>query len=175
MNEERDKAVLARRLRLILHDALSRNDVVDSRLDRELRPVKGLREDVIGTRREIIFAMLFSCATAWILPYAVTWLLARNTQLPDGSLSLAFRVWTCIAVAFLTGTYVRGQMADRAIHWARREESASRAALSLMSLLDDLEAELPGSVPNLDRFRNFDLDHGGKSPLVDAALRGVGQ
>lgn len=164
---------IAQRIRLTLLDALNMHEEVQKRLDKECTPTAELRKSIVGVKGEVFAVAVLGCLLAAILPLVAVLLLQYLLDMSENAARLIFWSTWLLLSTISVAQVVRSLIAEKALYWARLEERASRTARAYLALLDDLDLEFPGSLPDLSRYRNYDLD--GETPLVDAAMKGVGQ
>lgn len=111
----------------------------------------------------VVVAMMNAAIVAWISG-AVFELSALHRE-------RVFWIMATLLGTIHSAHFMRGVMAEYAIRWARQEEAASDNARSLHLMLEYLDLEFEGSVPDIDRYSEHAFY--GTSPVVDAALKGL--
>jgi hypothetical protein len=132
-----------------------------------------LRSSIFTSRLDFWAGIVIACGLAWITPWIITWLLGLVLDISTETLRIVFWFGVTVSTSYLTAIYFISSIGDNALYWAKQHERADRAASSLLSLFEELEEALPNSVPDLARYRNWDLHS--TNPIVDAAMRGVNQ
>jgi hypothetical protein len=160
---------LAVRLREILLASLEEERDFQKQMDLSSRTNKDLRRSIVGSKKEFVFVTFFACALSWLGPFALTWGIGSLTEIDADRLSIVFWTMTIVATGIACSAFTRAVLTERVIYWARLEERAGRVVSTLLYVLDDLDESLPGSVPDLKDYRNYDVQ--GRSPLIDRALK----